>query len=36
MTATFLNSFFFHVGGVGMETLKFVNQTAASINDCTL
>jgi hypothetical protein len=36
LTAAFLNSFFFHVGGVGMEKLKFVDQTAISINDCLL
>jgi hypothetical protein len=36
MTATFLNSFFFHSGGAGMEKLKFVDQTAGSMNDCIL
>jgi hypothetical protein len=36
MTATFLNSFFFHIGGAGMEKLEFVNQTAGSISDCVL
>ena len=36
LTAAFLNSFFFHVGGVGMEKLKFVDQTAVSFNDCIL
>ena len=36
LTATFLNSFFFHLGGVGLGELKFVDLTAGSINDCTL
>ena len=36
MTTAFLNSFFFHVSGTGLEQLKFVNQNAGSIADCTL
>jgi len=36
MTAAFLNSFFFHGSGVSLEQLRFVNQNAKSVADCTL
>jgi hypothetical protein len=36
LTATFLNSFFFHISGVGIDQMDLVNQAAASFIDCAL
>jgi hypothetical protein len=36
LTATFLNSFFFHISGVSMEQMDLVNQAATSYIDCVL
>ena len=36
LTTTFLDSFFFHMGGSGLEQITQINQAATSIADCIL